>query len=120
MKPCLCAIFFNKDHSYITSSQSTISSFLNQFNSYLFVSKKNILVMTQSELMGNVIYSIIWLLILFFISFFVAGFCAGFYIIVHPLSVCLPPLTSLAELLLQGVQFPHYCAEKMMSGAPLG
>nr|CAI5820236.1 unnamed protein product [Callosobruchus analis] len=43
--------------------------------------------------MGNVIYSIIWLLILFFISFFVAGFCAGFYIILHPLSVCLPPLT---------------------------
>ncbi|KAJ8986198.1 hypothetical protein NQ317_005672 [Molorchus minor] len=66
--------------------------------------------------MANVLNSIIWLLILFFISFFVAGFCAGFYIIVHPLSVCIPPLAGFGDLLLSGVQFPHYCAEKMVTG----
>ncbi|CAH2002232.1 unnamed protein product [Acanthoscelides obtectus] len=87
---------------------------------FLFLVLMSQLVLSCAVQMGNIVYSIIWLLILFFISFFVAGFCAGFYIIVHPLSVCLPPLTSLAELLLQGVQFPHYCADKMMSGAPLG
>ncbi|ENN81711.1 hypothetical protein D910_08762 [Dendroctonus ponderosae] len=69
--------------------------------------------------MGNVVYSIIWLLILFFISFFVAGFCAFFYIIVHPLSVCIPPLSGLSDILLQGVQFPHYCADKMMTGGSI-
>ncbi|XP_060522507.1 uncharacterized protein LOC132699677 [Cylas formicarius] len=70
--------------------------------------------------MANVVYSIIWLLILVFISFFVAGFCAGFYILVYPLTVCIPALSGLSDLLLQGVQFTHYCADKMMSGAPLG
>lgn len=70
--------------------------------------------------MGNVVYSIIWLLILIIVSFWIAGICAGLYIIVHPLSVCLEPLAGFAEILLSGVQFPHYCAEKMMSGAPLG
>ncbi|KAK9700363.1 hypothetical protein QE152_g31293 [Popillia japonica] len=69
--------------------------------------------------MGNPVYSILWFLILIIISFFVAGFCAGWYILIHPLSVCINPLTGLADLLLSGVQFPHYCAEKMMSGAPL-
>ncbi|KAL1494349.1 hypothetical protein ABEB36_009961 [Hypothenemus hampei] len=69
--------------------------------------------------MGNVVLSIIWLLILIFISFWVAGFCAGLYIIIHPLSVCIPPLTGLADILLQAVQFPHYCAEKMMSGGSI-
>ncbi|KAJ8923078.1 hypothetical protein NQ315_001630 [Exocentrus adspersus] len=69
--------------------------------------------------MANVINSIIWLLILFFISFFVAAFCAGFYILVHPLSVCLPPLSGLADILLSGIQFPHYCADKMMTGGSL-
>ncbi|XP_030757156.1 uncharacterized protein LOC115883022 [Sitophilus oryzae] len=69
--------------------------------------------------MGNIVYSIIWLIILIFLSFFVAAFCAGFYILFHCLSVCIPPLQGLADLLLQGVQFPHYCAEKMMSGGPI-
>ncbi|CAG9860705.1 unnamed protein product [Phyllotreta striolata] len=70
--------------------------------------------------MANVVNSIVWLIILILVSFWIAGICAGFYIIVHPLSVCLPPLTSLAELLLSGIQFPHYCADKMMSGGSLG
>ncbi|EFA08365.1 hypothetical protein TcasGA2_TC006008 [Tribolium castaneum] len=65
--------------------------------------------------MANPINLILWLLVLIFISFWVAAICAGFYIIVHPLSVCIKPLTEIADLLLQGVQFPHYCAEKMFS-----
>lgn len=66
--------------------------------------------------MGNVVYSIIWFIILIFLAFFVAGFCAGFYIIIYPLTVCIPALSGITDILLQGVQFPHYCAEKMMSG----
>ncbi|KAF2886300.1 hypothetical protein ILUMI_19874 [Ignelater luminosus] len=69
--------------------------------------------------MGNPVNSILWLLILIFISFFVAGFCAFWYIILHPLSVCIPPLKGLTDILLAGIQFPHHCAEKMMSGSPL-
>ncbi|CAG9767402.1 unnamed protein product [Ceutorhynchus assimilis] len=69
--------------------------------------------------MANVVFSIIWLLILIFISFFVAGFCAGFYILIFALTVCLPPLSGLSDILLQGVQFPHYCADKMMTGGSI-
>ena len=36
---------------------------------------------------------VIWLLILIFISFEVAGFCAGFYIIILPITVCIPDLS---------------------------
>ncbi|KAB0793646.1 hypothetical protein PPYR_13266 [Photinus pyralis] len=69
--------------------------------------------------MGNPINSILWLIVLIFISFLVACFCAGFYILCHPLSVCIPPLKGLSDILLSGVQFPHYCAERMMSGSSL-
>ncbi|KAG5889972.1 hypothetical protein JTB14_020260 [Gonioctena quinquepunctata] len=69
--------------------------------------------------MANILNSILWLLVLIFISFWIAGICAGFYIIVHPLSVCIPPLSGLSDFLLTVVQFPHHCAQKMMSGESL-
>ncbi|XP_076250109.1 uncharacterized protein LOC143189946 [Rhynchophorus ferrugineus] len=69
--------------------------------------------------MANVVFSIIWLLILIFLSFFIAYICATLYIIVYCLSACIPPLTGLADVLLSGVQFPQYCAKKMLSGEPI-
>lgn len=41
----------------------------------------------------NPLWSIIWLLILIFIAFFVAAFCAGWYILLYPLTVCIPALS---------------------------
>ncbi|XP_023025071.2 uncharacterized protein [Leptinotarsa decemlineata] len=71
-------------------------------------------------IMANLLNSIIWFIILIVVSFWIAGFCAGLYIFVHPLSVCIPPLSGLSDFLLTVIQFPHYCAKKMMSGEPLG
>ncbi|GLV35497.1 hypothetical protein CBL_01354 [Carabus blaptoides fortunei] len=66
--------------------------------------------------MANPVFSIIWLLIFIFISFIVAGFCAFWYIVIFPFTVCLPDLSKLTDLLLAGVQFPHYCAQGLMEG----
>jgi hypothetical protein len=68
---------------------------------------------------SSVLWFIIWLLILIFISFHVAGFCAFFYIFVLPFTVCIPDISAFTDLMLKGVQFPHYCAKAMMEGQPL-
>ncbi|CAG9767403.1 unnamed protein product [Ceutorhynchus assimilis] len=65
--------------------------------------------------MAKVITFLVWLIILIFISFAVASFCAGFYILLLPLTVCIKGLKELTDLLLKGLQFPHYCATQMMS-----
>lgn len=65
--------------------------------------------------MANIVQAIIWFLILIFIAIFlVAPICASLYILIHPLSVCIEPLTGISDALLQGIQFPHYCAKKMV------
>lgn len=45
------------------------------------------------QIMKNPLWFIIWLVILIFLSFFVAGFCAGWYIIIYPITVCIPGLS---------------------------
>lgn len=40
--------------------------------------------------MANVLWSIIWLIILIIVGFWVAFFCAGWYVLVYPLTVCIP------------------------------
>ncbi|XP_037940783.1 uncharacterized protein LOC119683769 [Teleopsis dalmanni] len=64
--------------------------------------------------MGNPIWFIFWLLVLIFISFWVAFIAAWFYIFVYVLVVCCSGLSGLTDMLLQIVQFPHYCAQAMM------
>jgi hypothetical protein len=49
----------------------------------------------------NLLWFIIWLLILIFISFEVAGFCAFFYILILPITVCIPDISV-------GKKFPTY------------
>ncbi|KAL1494348.1 hypothetical protein ABEB36_009960 [Hypothenemus hampei] len=66
--------------------------------------------------MANCVRSLIWLLILIFVSFFVASFCSSFYIILLPLTVCFGDLKPVTNFLLQGLQFPHYCATRVKSG----
>jgi energy-coupling factor transporter transmembrane protein EcfT len=65
--------------------------------------------------MANPLTLILWLVVLICFSYFVAGFCAFIYIWVYPLTVCFPALKDISDLMLQGLQFPHYCAEKMVS-----
>lgn len=43
--------------------------------------------------MKNPLWFIIWLVLLIFLSFFVAAFCAGWYIIIYPITVCIPGLS---------------------------
>jgi hypothetical protein len=69
---------------------------------------------------GSPIFSLIWLLILIFLSFWIAGIAAGLYVIVYCIEACVPDIKVLSEILLKGVQFPHYCAKQMLDGAPLG
>ncbi|KAI9580489.1 uncharacterized protein LOC119638750 [Glossina fuscipes] len=64
--------------------------------------------------MGNPIWFIFWFLIFWFISFFVAFFCAGVYIIVYILVICFPGMSGFTDILLQCIQFPHYCAKAML------
>lgn len=40
--------------------------------------------------MANVLWSIIWLIILIIVGFWIAFFCAGWYVLVYPLTVCIP------------------------------
>jgi hypothetical protein len=42
---------------------------------------------------SSALWVIVWLLILIFISFEVAGICASFYIILLPITVCIPDLS---------------------------
>jgi hypothetical protein len=49
----------------------------------------------------NLLWFIVWLLIFIFISFEVAGFCAFFYILILPITVCIPDISV-------GEKFPTY------------
>lgn len=91
--------------------------------------------------MVNVLWFIIWLIILIIFSFWIAGFLAFFYIILYPITVCIPAISvsleiiyayflaaicsmflfqqPLTDFLLKCIQFPKYCAESMMAGKPL-
>ncbi|KAH8402596.1 hypothetical protein KR215_003060 [Drosophila sulfurigaster] len=69
--------------------------------------------------MGNPLWFIFWLLVFWIVSLAVAFFCAFFYIVIYALVVCVPGLANVAEILLQGLQFPHYCAKAMMDCKPL-
>lgn len=92
--------------------------------------------------MKNPLWFIIWLVILVIVGFPVAFFCAGWYVVLYPLTVCIPALSvsllphpigsnircwhltlhrffhrflqGLTDFLLQGTQFTHYAAQSMM------
>ncbi|XP_012251528.1 uncharacterized protein LOC105683486 [Athalia rosae] len=56
---------------------------------------------------------IFWGLVLILVSFWVAGFCAMWYIWIYCCSAWISACGEFADILLQGVQFPYYCASKM-------
>ncbi|EDW59280.1 uncharacterized protein LOC115761258 [Drosophila novamexicana] len=68
--------------------------------------------------MGNPVWFIFWLLVFWIISLAVAFFCAFFYIVIYTLVVCIPGLSGISDVLLQGLQFPHYCAKAMVDCKP--
>lgn len=86
------------------------------------------------------LWFIVWLIILLVFSFWIAGFLAFVYIILYPITVCIPALSvssnfvrglgrlltvshfclqPVTDFLLKCIQFPKYCAENMMAGNPL-
>ncbi|CRK88119.1 CLUMA_CG001904, isoform A [Clunio marinus] len=69
--------------------------------------------------MAKALWFIIWLVILLIFSFWIAGFIAFFYIILYPITVCIPDLSVVTDFLLKCIQFPKICAENMMEGKPL-
>lgn len=92
--------------------------------------------------MPKIVWSILWLLILLIFAFWIAGFIAFFYIILYPITVCIPDLSvskvifcsimfnlnrlflidsfqAVTDFLLKCIQFPKYCAENMINGTPL-
>ncbi|KAF9824070.1 hypothetical protein SFRURICE_020336 [Spodoptera frugiperda] len=70
----------------------------------------------RTQKMGNILFSIIWLIILIIVAFWIAGFAAGLYIILLPFTVCIEALSGLTDFLLSVVQFPRFCAQRMMEG----
>ncbi|KAJ6639173.1 hypothetical protein Bhyg_11913, partial [Pseudolycoriella hygida] len=62
--------------------------------------------------MKNPLWFILWLIILI-IAFPIAGFCAGWYILLYPLTVCIPAISGLTDLLHQGIQLTHLAAKSM-------
>lgn len=52
--------------------------------------------------MANVLWFIIWLIILVIFSFWIAGLLAFFYIILYPLTVCIPAISVSLESRLSG------------------
>ncbi|CAG9806592.1 unnamed protein product [Chironomus riparius] len=69
--------------------------------------------------MPKIVWSIIWLIILIIFSFWIATFLAFFYIILFPITVCIPDISVVTDFLLKCIQFPKYCAENMMAGTAL-
>uniref|UniRef100_A0A182TYM4 Uncharacterized protein n=1 Tax=Anopheles melas TaxID=34690 RepID=A0A182TYM4_9DIPT len=43
--------------------------------------------------MANLLWSIIWLIVLIVVGFWVAFFCAGWYVLIYPLTVCVPDIS---------------------------
>ncbi|XP_052867638.1 uncharacterized protein LOC128273658 [Anopheles cruzii] len=69
--------------------------------------------------MANLLWSIIWLIVLIVVGFWVALFCAGWYVLIYPLTVCIPDVSVVSDFLLLGAQFTHFCAKSMMEGKSL-
>lgn len=69
--------------------------------------------------MANLLWSIIWLIVMIIVGFWVAFFCAGWYVLVYPLTVCIPDVAVVSDFLLKGAQFVHYCAKNMVEGNSL-
>merc|ERR1712178_233664 len=68
---------------------------------------------------GNPFWSFVWFLGLLFVGYPIAGFCAGWYILILPFGVCFDGFSGICEMLLKGVQAPHFCAKHMMDGTSL-
>ncbi|XP_041786260.1 uncharacterized protein LOC121601501 [Anopheles merus] len=66
--------------------------------------------------MGNPIWCIFWLIVLWFFGFWVSCVCAFFYALIYPITVCIPALSGVSDILLKGAQFAHYCAQCMING----
>ena len=61
----------------------------------------------------GIIYSVLWLLILWFIMWPVAGFLSFFYILLMPLSACLPFLKGVCETLNKWIQYCQVIGENI-------
>lgn len=84
------SLSFWSDKTYSVYQQMMTSGRKNiQINNHLSIMQLKSL----SGIMGNPLWAFLWLIILIFMSFFVAGFCAGWYILLYPLTVCIPALT---------------------------
>lgn len=99
---------------------------------HFYQSKLSIKILTGTE-MANPLCCVFWFIVLLFISFIVAFFCAPLYILCSVISACISPcgvrilntdimsasshihFQELADFLLKGLQFPKYCAVKMVN-----
>ncbi|KAI0231068.1 hypothetical protein LSAT2_018542 [Lamellibrachia satsuma] len=74
---------------------------------------------SQSDAMGNIVWSIVWLLVLLFIGWPIGFFCSFFYLLLSPFAVCIDACTDVVNLLERAVKLPQTCAKNMMSGKSL-
>lgn len=77
------------EYSYICKHRTYFPKLLMLF----LINNWSFLFFLKFSRMKNPLWFIIWLLILVFITFFIAAFCAGWYILIYPLTICLPPLS---------------------------
>ncbi|KAL3272406.1 hypothetical protein HHI36_013882 [Cryptolaemus montrouzieri] len=64
--------------------------------------------------MKKVIEGLFWTFVLVFFAFGIAGFCSPFYIVVYFFEAFVPDIQPLSDILLQGLQLPHYCAKRVL------
>ncbi|KAJ8724459.1 hypothetical protein PYW08_015933 [Mythimna loreyi] len=57
---------------------------------------------------------ILWLIILLVFGWYLGFIALHFYVSLIPFTVCIPACQGLTDILWQGVEFPRYCAERMM------
>jgi uncharacterized membrane protein YfhO len=79
----------------------------------------------------NPLCCLVWF-VAFYFSFIIACFCCFWYILIYPCTVCIDalsvslyrkeanisltnPFQGYTDLLLKGIQLPHYCAQKMVN-----
>ncbi|KAJ3627886.1 hypothetical protein MTP99_015228 [Tenebrio molitor] len=62
----------------------------------------------------NPLCCLVWF-VAFYFSFIIACFCCFWYILIYPCTVCIDALSGYTDLLLKGIQLPHYCAQKMVN-----
>ncbi|OQR79933.1 hypothetical protein BIW11_05391 [Tropilaelaps mercedesae] len=64
----------------------------------------------------SLLWSVIWMILLIFVAWEIALFCAGLYIFVSFFTPCVKGFQPVAEFLMKGINFVHFCVRNCLNG----